>query len=83
MKQAPLLKLQDGLITATIWLNKTDEGLDRYSISLVRNYQKDEKWHETSSYGPLELLKIARLSEAAYDFVRQHRQAEAISDRVT
>ena len=73
MKQTPLKKLKDGLITATIWVNKTDGDKDRYSVTLVRSYLKDDKWHETSSFGGFELLRAGRLAEVAYDFIREHR----------
>ena len=75
MKQTPLKKLNDGLITATIWVNKSEDGKNRYSVTLVRSYLKDDKWHETSSFGGFELLRAGRLAEVAYDFIREHRHS--------
>ncbi|MEM9128560.1 MAG: hypothetical protein AAGA97_02430 [Pseudomonadota bacterium] len=74
MTNKPLTKIKDSLITATVWHNKTDEGKDRYSVDLSRSYEKDNQWHDTNKFGPAELLRAARLAEAAYDFIRDHRQ---------
>lgn len=75
MSNQPLDKLKDGLITATIWKNQSEEGKSRYSVSIVRNYtDKDDKWKETSSFSPLELLMVSRLAQRAYDRIAAFKE---------
>lgn len=68
MSNKPLEKIKDGLISATIWQNETEEGKPRYSVTISRSYtDANDKWHETNSFSPLELLMVSRLTLQAYD----------------
>ena len=42
MSDKPIKRIKIGLISATIWANESDKGAPRYSITIVRNYLKDE-----------------------------------------
>ena len=79
MSKEPLLKIRDGLITATVWENtpKSDEGENtRLSIELNRSYKDGDTWKTTSSFSQTELLKVARLAERTYDAIQNHRAQE-------
>ena len=68
MSNKPLDKIKDGMISATIWQNETDEGKTRYSVSIARSYtDTNDQWHETNSFSTLELLIVSRLAQKAYD----------------
>lgn len=68
MSNKPLDKIKDGMISATIWQNETDEGKTRYSVSIARSYtDANDQWHETNSFSTLELLIVSRLAQKAYD----------------
>ena len=68
MSNKPLYKIKDGMISATIWQNETDEGKTRYSVSIARSYtDANDQWHETNSFSTLELLIVSRLAQKAYD----------------
>ena len=76
MSNKPLAKLKDGMITATIWQNDTEEGKPRFSVSIVRNYtDANDNWHETSSFSSLELLLVSRLAQKAYDRIAELKAA--------
>lgn len=75
MTNQPIAKLKDGLLTATIWKNQTSEGKDIYAVTFSRSYLKDEQWQESTSFSGTELLKISRLSQAAYGEVQRHKRS--------
>lgn len=72
----PIQTLRDGLLTATIWRNENKDRKAFYNVRIVRSYLKDEAWQEASSYSGAELLRLSRLSQAAYDAIARHRKAE-------
>lgn len=67
--QKPILKLRDGLLSATVWKNETEDGKSITSISLTRSYQKGDDWLETSSFSRQELHRVLALGQMAYDEV--------------
>ena len=82
MTNRPFTKIQDGLITATIWKNHKAGGQDFFSVTLSRSYQKDGEWHETKSFAGTDLLKIARLTEAAYSLIQRSKHEAAEPESV-
>lgn len=65
MTTQPLRKLRIGSITATIWNNQSDGGKPKRSISIVKNYMKNDKWFETSSFSESDLPVVAKLADMA------------------
>ena len=82
MKPLPIRKLKDGLITATIWKNEIETSKFRYSVTFARAYLKDDQWHEAYSFSGSELLKLARLSKAAYDVIQSDKSEARLSEAV-
>lgn len=72
----PIQTLRDGLLTATIWRNQSQDGNAFYNVRIVRSYLKEDTWREASSFSGSELLRLSRLSQAAYDAIARHRKAE-------
>lgn len=73
----PLETLRDGYLKATIWENQR-EGKTYRSVDLYRTYKNnaDESLKEISNYSGSELLRIARLSQNAYDKLVDFHQAD-------
>lgn len=62
----PAKKLRDGLITVTLWENKTDDK-SFYTATVERSYQDGEEWKSTSQLTGIDMIKASRLLEKAYD----------------
>jgi hypothetical protein len=68
-KQQPVTTLRDGACKATIWANQSEKGVF-HTVSLARTFRgADEQLQDTNSFSGIELLRIARLAEKAYDAV--------------
>ncbi len=72
----PIHSLKDGLIAASIWKNEAD-GKTRYSVTFARSFLKDEEWQTSYSFSGSELLRLARLSEQAFDWIKTARRNDA------
>jgi hypothetical protein len=67
MSQQPIETIKDGKLSAAIWQNSGDKGLF-YSVTFARVYTgEDEKPHSATSFSGSDLLKVAHLSQKAYD----------------
>lgn len=61
MAQKPAHKFRIGLVTATIWENESF-----HSVDLRRSYRTAEgEWRDTASFGPGDLLNLAKCAERA------------------
>lgn len=77
----PVQTIRDGALFAKIWKNPSENGF-RYSVQLGRVYSDEQgNLHDTSSFSGSELLRIARLSQVAYDEVLIHRDQDKQSDQ--
>ncbi len=65
MSDQPIKRIKIGAVSATIWANESESGTLRYSITIVRNYLKDDSWHETSSFSVSDLPIVAKLTDLA------------------
>ena len=80
MSNEPLMKLRDGLITATVWENTTGEGENektRLSIEIVRSYKDGDDWKTTANFSSVELLKVSQLASRTYDAIVAQRASIA------
>ncbi|WP_022694717.1 hypothetical protein [Ponticaulis koreensis] len=66
----PIQTLRDGLISASIWKDTVSDGSNRYSVTFSRSYLKDEAWHTTHSFSREEILKVSRLADLAYTWIK-------------
>ena len=64
-KNPPVAKVRVGLITASIWENKTDKG-DFQNVTFERRYKKGDQWHSTRSYSISDLLELAKCADMAH-----------------
>ena len=66
MSDLPKFKLRDGLLSVTVWENRTEENKVFYSTDIKRSYQQGEDWKETTSLNKSDLPKAAALLNLAY-----------------
>jgi hypothetical protein len=65
-KNPPALKIRVGLITASIWENKTDKGTF-HNVTFERRYKDAEgNWHSSQSYNAGDLLELAKAADLAH-----------------
>jgi hypothetical protein len=59
-------------LKATIWLNSGQNG-DFYSVTFTRSYQdKDEQWHDATSFNAGDLPTLAKLANDAHSWTEWH-----------
>ena len=72
----PANTLRDGALFAKIWRNTSEKGTF-YSVQLGRTYSDDQgNLRDSGSFSNGELLRIARLTQIAYDEVLIHREED-------
>ena len=64
-KSAPVAKVRVGLITASIWENKNDNG-SFLNVTFERRYKTGDQWKSTRSYGVGDLLELAKCADLAH-----------------
>ena len=69
-KKQPEETFRIGRLSATIWLNESQNGREYPSVDIVRNYtDKNGNWKTTSSFTHDELLSVAMLATRAEQFI--------------
>ena len=64
-KKAPVAKIRVGLITASIWENKTDKGTF-HNVTFERRYKDGDQWKSSHSYNTGDLLELAKAADLAH-----------------
>jgi len=64
-KKGPAEKIRVGSTTASIWEN-TKDGKTFYNVSFERRYKQGEEWKSSDSYGPGDLLELAKAADLAH-----------------
>ena len=64
-KNPPVAKVRVGLITASIWENKTDKG-NFYNVTFERRYKDGDQWKSSHSYNTGDLLELAKAADLAH-----------------
>jgi hypothetical protein len=66
-KNPPADKVRVGLITASIWENKDENGKVYHNVTFERRYiDAKDQWQSTHSYGPRDLLELAKAADLAH-----------------
>lgn len=74
----PVAKVRIGSVTAAVWRNG-----EFYSATFERRYQdKEGQWQTSHSFGPSDLLALAKAADRAHDrilafYEQEKRDAEA------
>jgi len=61
----PVDKIRVGSVTASIWEN-TNDGNTFLSATFERRYRTGEEWKTSHSYGPSDLLELAKAADLAH-----------------
>jgi hypothetical protein len=66
-----------GRIRAAIWANHTDQGI-LHNTTLERLYKPegDDQWRSSESFGPNDLLLLAKVVDLAHTWIMQQRGAD-------
>ena len=64
-KNPPVGKVRVGLITGSIWENKTDKGVF-YNVTFERRYKDGDEWKSSHSYNAGDLLELAKCADLAH-----------------
>lgn len=75
-KERPIKEIRLGRIKAVIWENKGERG-SRFNVQLRRIYKDEEKWEQTDSFWPEDLLLVAKVSDEAHTWILSQGQEEA------
>ncbi|MBT4651463.1 hypothetical protein HOC13_02970 [Candidatus Woesearchaeota archaeon] len=71
----PEKKFRAGSISATVWLNKSQEGKEYRTISIDRNYKdKNDEWQSTNSLRVNDLPKARVVLQKAYEYLVLNEQ---------
>ncbi|HUN98506.1 MAG TPA: hypothetical protein VMU69_20025 [Bradyrhizobium sp.] len=71
-KNPPAAKVRVGLITASIWENKTEKGTF-YNVSFDRRYKDGDEWKSSNSYNADDLLALAKAADLAHTAIVEAR----------
>jgi len=88
-KPAPHSKIFVGGVKATVWANTGENGRTSYAISVAKIFKgQDDQWHESNSYFPEDLPKLAIAATKAYESIhcrvseRQEEKSEGHVDNI-
>ena len=75
----PIHVIRYGTIRATVWRNVVDGGdasRTMYNVTLSRSYKdKKNNWKESGSFGPDDLLRLAKAIDHAHTWINQQQCA--------
>ena len=72
-KNPPAAKIRVGLITASIWENKTEKGIF-HNVTFERRYRDAEgNWKSSHSYNAEDLLALAKAADLAHTKIVEAR----------
>ena len=75
-KNPPAAKVRVGLITASIWENKTEKGIF-HNVTFERRYRDAEgNWKSSHSYNAEDLLSLAKAADLAYTKIVEARNGD-------
>ena len=76
----PVQTIRYGSVRAAVWRNMVDNGnasRPSYSVTFSRSYKDGNHWKDTSSFGPDDLLVLAKVMNDAHTFIHQCRAKDA------
>jgi hypothetical protein len=72
----PVDNIRYGAVEGTIWSNPTERG-EMYNVTFQRRYQdKDQQWQTSHSYGPTDVLALAKVADMAATRIAELQQAK-------
>ena len=80
----PVHTIRYGALRAAIWKRELDLGNNSrpmYSVTFTRSYKDGNDWKDSSSFGPDDLLTLAKIADDAHTFIHQNRLKDAATER--
>jgi len=74
-KNTPVSEVRIGSIVASIWENKTRDGV-MHNVTFGRLYKEGEEWKKAEAFGQKDLMLLARVADRANSQIDQLRKAE-------
>lgn len=79
-KKLPVAKVNVGSVAAAIWRNES-QGKPYYNANFELRYQtKEGVWQTGESYGPMELLALAKCADLAFNEIAALRKQDKDAD---
>jgi len=72
----PVAKVRVGLISASIWENKTEKGTF-YNVTFERRYKDGDEWKTSHSYGTGDLLDLAKAADLAHTKIIEAQSSDS------
>jgi hypothetical protein len=72
----PVHTIRYGALRAAIWKREVDLGNNSrpmYSVTFTRSYKDGNDWKDSSSFGPDDLLILAKIADDAHTFIHGRR----------
>jgi hypothetical protein len=79
----PIQTIRYGVVRAAIWKRLVDLGNNSrpmYSVTFTRSYKDADQWRESASFGPDDLLTLAKIANEAHTFIHQDRHTSGPSN---
>lgn len=83
--RGPAHTVRYGVVRAAIWGNVVDIGnasRPMYNVTFTRSYKDgNNNWKDSASFGPDDLLLLAKLADEAHTWIARQRSADTTADR--
>ena len=71
----PVHKIRIGNVQAAVWSNEGPIGL-WHNVTFTRSFKQGDEWKSSSSFNRDDLLVLARIATAAFDWVAANQKRE-------
>lgn len=68
-KNKPVERFRRGCITASVWLNRNEQGKSWYTITIKRSYKDGDEWRDTSSFRLEDLPLVEKVADKAFAWI--------------
>jgi len=74
-KTKPIHEVRLGAIKAAVWQNETETGV-RFNATFSRLYKDGDTWKSSDSFGPHDLLLLAKVADQTHSWILTQNQEE-------
>ncbi len=67
----PVKTYRVGMITASVWGNKSDDKPPYYTVTIQRSFKKHGEWDQSVTFNHDDLLNVAKVAERAEQFISE------------
>lgn len=66
----PVHEVRYRQVKATVWFNQTAKGT-MHNVTVSRSYRQGEQWRNASSFGPADLLPLAKALNECHTWIHE------------